>query len=116
MGSCPQGSRGRKMKPSNSEPHNGPRPEDFPLGSPQSRAAARALLETRKSGPKIILRVSRIGGTPDELLPTYEELQREWTDAGDRFVRDKSPGGGVIFRDEIMKDSPDFRRIVELSR
>jgi hypothetical protein len=103
------------MKPSNSEPHNELRPEDFPLGSPQSRAAARALLETRESGPKIILIVSCIGGTPDERLPTYEELQREWTDAGDRFVRDKRPGGGVILRDEIKKDSRDFRRVVELS-
>jgi hypothetical protein len=64
----------------------------------------------------MIVIVSYVGGRPDELLPTCEELQREWTDAGDRFVRDKSPGGGVILRDEITKDSPEFRRVVELSK
>lgn len=39
------------MKPSNSNPEAEPRPEDFPLGSEQSRAAARALLEGAKPQP-----------------------------------------------------------------
>ena len=40
------------MKPSNS---NGPRPEDFPLGSLESRAAARAFAE-HKSREKLVFR------------------------------------------------------------
>jgi hypothetical protein len=39
------------MKPSNSKPEAAPRPEDFLLGSEQSRAAARALLEAAKPQP-----------------------------------------------------------------
>jgi len=44
---CPSGFRGRKAVPHSGESESAPRPEEFPIGSVESRAAARAMLERR---------------------------------------------------------------------
>ena len=59
------------MKPSNSEPPtNEPRPEEFELGSRESRAAARAMLKKRTSPQQTITvligHVDREGATADD--------------------------------------------------
>ena len=51
------------------------KPGDFPVGSVESRAAARALHEQRKqAGPKIEVRIVHIGGKQAgvELRPPFE--------------------------------------------
>ena len=60
------------MKPSSSEP----RPEDFPLGSPESRAAARLLAEKRNAGliPVLCVRVEHVGRPETNPPPWYVEM------------------------------------------
>jgi hypothetical protein len=67
------------MKPSNNEtPTNEPRPEEFLVGSPESRAAARAMLEHRNSIRQTITvligHVEREGATADD----YEKYPEKY--------------------------------------
>jgi hypothetical protein len=82
-----------------------PRPADFPVGSPESRAAARALLSRQ---PIFILDF----GTLPMLLPSYEEILRNWKDEGDRYteetIRDRT-----LCRRSVLKDSNAFRHLTE---
>jgi hypothetical protein len=59
------------MKPSTDEP----RPEEFPIGSTESRAAARALLEAREE-TKIIVQIIPVGRQDgDPPLPAPERVE-----------------------------------------
>jgi hypothetical protein len=58
---CRNGSPKMKPKPSSSGTKDGPRPERFPLGSPESRAAARSVLNSRSESEKLVLRFEFIG-------------------------------------------------------
>jgi hypothetical protein len=51
---CPSGSRGRKTMLNSDESEGALRPEDFPVGSVESRAAARAMLERRPT-PRFVI-------------------------------------------------------------
>lgn len=78
------------MKPSNRKPADAPRPEDFPIGSPESRAAARAMLDNKALSPDElaaqIVRIlqqarSRPGSavealTPDEIVERSRRMRR----------------------------------------
>jgi hypothetical protein len=86
---------------SNSRPH----PADFPLGSPESRAAARALLSRQ---PMFILDF----GTLPVLLPSYEEILRNWKDEGDRYT-EETMRDRTLSRRSVLKDSDAFRRLTE---
>jgi hypothetical protein len=85
----------------NSSPH----PAVFPLGSAESRAAARTML-LRK--PITIVDF----GTLPLPLPSYEELLREWKDEGDRYTHEQRRDN-TLFMCAIPKDSEDFRSITE---
>lgn len=86
---------------SNSKPH----PADFPLGSAESRAAARALL-SRQS----IFIVDF--GTLPTLLPRYEVILRDWKDEGDRYT-EETMRDRTLFRRSVLKDSDAFTRVKE---
>jgi hypothetical protein len=83
------------------------RPADFPLGSAQSRAAARALLSRQ---PIFIVDF----GTLPISLPSYEEILRDWKDEGDRYTHEQMRDN-TLFRCAVLKDSDSFRRIKESS-
>lgn len=86
-----------------------PKAGDFPLGSSESRAAARAMLSKRP-----LIRSLRIGNlpVPFELLPSYEQLMRDWKDEGDCYIWEEIRGD-VIIEHEVYKDSDAFRRIMK---
>jgi hypothetical protein len=88
---------------SNPRPH----PADFPLGSPESRAATRALLAHQ---PIFILDC----GTLPMLLPSYEEILRNWKDEGDRYT-EETMRDRTLCRRSVLKDSDAFRRLTEES-
>ena len=61
------------MSRSNSE-DGVPRPDEFPIGSPESRAAARAMLEARESGVRrrqIIIDLRRPRGEPSDAITRW---------------------------------------------
>ena len=81
-------------------------PGDFPLGSAESRAAARAMLSHRP------ITIIDFGNLPIafEYLPSYEELLRDWKDEGDRYAHELLRDN-TLHRSAILKDSNEFRRI-----
>jgi hypothetical protein len=82
------------------------RPADFPLGSAESRAAARAMLLRR---PLFVIDFDSLP-IPHEFLPSYEELLRDWEDEGDHYMHEMIRDD-VLFRSAILKDSEAFKRI-----
>jgi hypothetical protein len=58
-----------------------PRPENFPLGSPKSRAAARAMLrriQADREQPVVVFTVEYIGSTePNQTIEVYAQTKRE---------------------------------------
>jgi hypothetical protein len=58
-----------------------PRPENFPLGSPESRAAARAILkriQADREKPVMVVTVEYIGSTePNHTIEVYAQTKRE---------------------------------------
>jgi hypothetical protein len=80
-------------------------PADFPLGTVESRAAARAVLSRQ---PIFILD----SGTLPSALPSYEEIVRNWKDEGDRYTEEKMRGR-TLFRASVLKDSDALRRLKE---
>lgn len=84
-----------------------PHPADFPLGSAESRAAARALLAHQ---PSFILDF----GTLPILLHGYEEILRNWKDEGDRYT-EETMRGRTLCRRSVLKDSDALRRLKEES-
>jgi hypothetical protein len=83
----------------------GPKPGDFPLGSPQSRAAARAQIEVRENLlAESFLKVFR-----------EEQVQREGESGYQRWQRDNIPSMSPyaefstqqleVIRDRILKDA-----------
>jgi hypothetical protein len=88
-GFCPNGSR--KMKPSNNEPGRTPRPEDFPIGSVESRAAARLCAEMREDTRKrveIVSHIPRRWCGPGPEPPDWNKPGAgEWMDYGDVLMR-----------------------------
>jgi hypothetical protein len=78
-------------------------PADFPVGSAQSRAAARALLSCQ---PVFIVDF----GTLPISSPSYEEILRDWKDEGDRYTHEQMRDN-TLFRCAVLKDSDRFRRI-----
>jgi len=83
--------------------NSGPHPADFPLGSAESRAAARALLSCQP------ITVVDFGTLPMP-LPTYEEILRDWKDEGDCYTHEQRRDS-TLLRRAILKDSDAFRRI-----
>jgi hypothetical protein len=83
-------------------------PSNFPLGSAESRAAARVILSR-----KLVVTVD-FGTLPisSEFLPSYQELLQGWKDEGDRFTHEQIIGS-TLFRYSILKDSDEFKRIKE---
>jgi hypothetical protein len=83
-------------------------PSNFPLGSAESRAAARVILSR-----KLVVTVD-FGTLPisSEFLPSYQELLQGWKDEGDRFTHEQITGS-TLFRYSILKDSDEFKRIKE---
>ena len=61
-----------------------PRPVDFPLGSPESRAAARLMLNTRLKDPEKRFRliVRHLGPSDNTIKPT---CKRQWWPDGTLF-------------------------------
>ena len=57
-----------------------PRPGSFVLGSPQSRAAARALLNSKLDGAKMLDFVISVVGCPDKFNPPIVGEWREGVD------------------------------------
>jgi hypothetical protein len=53
-----------------------PRPSDFPMGSPRSRAAARALLESKISA-SIRVRIIHIGRGGSDGLPPMQRIRSD---------------------------------------
>jgi hypothetical protein len=96
----------KTLKPcdSNSSSH----PADFPLGSAESRAAARAMLSRQ---PIFIVDTGTLP-IALESLPSYEELMRSWKDEGDRYTHEQRRDN-TLFRCAIPKESDEFRRIKE---
>lgn len=80
-----------------------PHPADFPIGSAESRAEARAIL---KRQPIFIVDF----GTLPISMPNYEEVLRDWKDEGDRYAHEQMRDS-TLFRCAILKDSNDFKRI-----
>jgi hypothetical protein len=87
----------------NSRPH----PADFPLGSAESRAAARALMARE---PIYVL----VLGTLPTLLPSYGEILRDWKDEDDRYT-EETMRDRTLCRRSVLKDSDAFRRLKEAS-
>jgi hypothetical protein len=87
---------------------SGVHPSNFPLGSVESRAAARAILSR-----KVVL-ILDFGTLPisPKFLPTYQELLQAWKDEGDRYTHEQIRGS-TLSRRAILKDSDEFRRIKE---
>jgi len=58
-----------------------PRPENFPLGSLESRAAARAMLkriQAVREKPVMVVTVEHIGSTePNQTIEVYAQTKRE---------------------------------------
>ena len=81
-----------------------PHPADSPLGSAESRAAARALLS------QSIFIVDC--GTLPTPLPDYEEILRDWKDEGDRYT-EETMRDRTLFRRSVLKDSDALRRVKE---
>jgi hypothetical protein len=81
-------------------------PGDFPLGSAESRAAARAMLSHRP------ITIVDSGTLPIfyDCLPSYEELLRDSKDEGDRYTHELLRDN-TLHRSAILKDSNEFRRI-----
>jgi hypothetical protein len=84
------------------------RPGDFPLGSPKSRAAARAMLT---APPKFILDFGTLA-IDAQFLPTYEEFLRDWKDDGDRYTNEEVRAE-TLFRCAILKNSREMQLIRE---
>jgi hypothetical protein len=78
-------------------------PADFPLGSAESFAAARALLSRQQ------IFIVDFGTLPISLV-SYEEILRDWKDEGDRYTHEQMRGN-TLFRCAVLKDSDCFRRI-----
>lgn len=76
-----------KMKPSNSNPESELRPEDYPLGSQESRAAARAVLEATKQ-PKTLEEVLLEARPPMSAQDYIEKAERlaETARPGDKLT------------------------------
>ena len=91
-----------KLCDSNSRSH----PADFPLGSTESRAAARALLSRQ---PIFVVDTGTLPIPPEE-LPSYEQLMRSWKDEGDRYSHEQRRDS-TLCRCAILKDSGEFRRV-----
>jgi hypothetical protein len=87
-------------------PNSNPHPADFPLGSAESRAAARVILSRQ---PIFIVDTDTLP-IPSESLPTYEELLRDWKDEGDRYTHEQRRDS-TLCRCAILKDSEEFRRV-----
>jgi hypothetical protein len=87
---------------SNSNPH----PADFPLGSAESRGAARVILSRQSF---FIVDTGTLP-IPAESLPTYKELLRDWKDEGDRYTHELRRDN-TLCRCAILKDSEEFRRV-----
>ena len=84
------------------------RPADYPLGSAESRAAARVILSRQ---PIFIVDTGTLP-IPFESLPSYEELLRDWKDEGDRYTHEQRRDS-TLCRCAILKDSEEFRRVKE---
>jgi hypothetical protein len=58
-----------------------PRPENFPLGTPHSRAAARSMLkriQADREKPFMVVTIQHIGTTePDQTIKVYAQSNRE---------------------------------------
>jgi hypothetical protein len=63
---------------------NGTRPGDFPLGSPESRAAARMLLKNQRDGRQRIEIVSNIARPG---VDNAKPCMSPWSDFGDILMR-----------------------------
>ena len=53
-----------------------PRPSDFPVGSPESRAAARAMAE-RKIKTRIRVKIIHVGHSGSDGLPPIQRIQSD---------------------------------------
>jgi hypothetical protein len=87
---------------------NQARPGDFPIGSVQSRAAARAMFAEQVSDVFVV----DSSGLPS-LIPTPLS---EYVDYGDCIVREVIRDGGsgrTIHRRTIRKDTEEYRKAVE---
>jgi hypothetical protein len=87
---------------------NQARPGDFPIGSLQSRAVARKVLEERVPETFIL----DVSGLPT-LLPTP---LTEYVDRGDSIVNEvirMNEGSRTIFRRVIRKGSEEYRKALE---
>jgi hypothetical protein len=76
----------------------GPKPAEYPLGSPQSRAAARALLERRFAGRRridVVSSIPRPGGDGAIRIGTWIEC-----DDGSLFRFSTIPSGMTILEAE----------------
>ena len=87
---------------------NQARPGDFPIGSVQSRAAARAMFAERVSDDLGV----DMSGLPS-LIPTP---LAEYADRGDHIEHEvirNNEGTRTIYRRVIRKDSEEYRKAVE---
>ena len=85
------------------------RPGDFPIGSVQSRAAARAMFAEQVSDDFVV----DMSGLPSCFSHTP---LAEYVDCGDRIVHEvvrTNEGTRTIFRRTIRKNSEEYRRAVE---
>jgi hypothetical protein len=91
------------MKPSNSDRHT-LRPESFPLGSPESRAAARMFAENRQDTRKRIEIVTNVRLPPERGCLGPEGSSKlwvgPWQDCGDVLVRFVHMPAGMDFQEE----------------
>jgi hypothetical protein len=97
--------RSHSNSASGAGPNSRPHPADFPLGSAESRAAARALMARQ---PIYVMDF----GTLPTLLPSYEEILRFWKDEGDRYT-EETMRDRTLCRRSVLKDSDAFRRLKE---
>ena len=87
---------------------NQARPGDFPIGSVQSRAAARAMFAERVSDDAIV----DMSGLPS----SFPTPLTEYVDCGDCIAHEvirTNEGTRTIFRRVIRKDSEEYRKAVE---
>jgi hypothetical protein len=94
---------------------NQARPGDFPIGSLESRAAARAQLDAH---PYDIVAMET-GDLPRAFGPQLDrkELLRDYEDRGDHYVKEEirtlESGRRCLYRDTVYKDSDQYRRIMQ---
>jgi hypothetical protein len=81
------------MNPFNRSPQGAPHPEAFPLGSQESRAAARAMLETNKKEPKLdIMEILREGRRRMAARLWRPRSAEEYTQEAERLRKTARPG------------------------